>query len=478
MNEHGTLLIVEDEPLILKLTASFLRRLGYEVLTADSAEAAMPELAATQVDACVVDVYLPGKRGPELIADIRRDHPSVVCIAVSGEPDANMAVDCYNAGATAYFPKPIAESPKLHQALRDAVAEARRRRAGVGVQRTAPVHASKIVGMSWTLDELRASISDYADSTATIMIHGETGTGKYVVAEEIHALSQRSGQFVTLDCTQLKSGGDPNMLASMLFGHERGAFHGADRMREGLFEVAANGTVLLDEIGELPREVQDRLLVVLESREFTRVGGNRPIKMTARVLTATHRNLEAMVRDGLFREDLYYRLSVMTVRVPALRDRPEDIPLLTYHFVKKFNDEDRRAVRTVAADALECLMRYPWPGNVRELRNIIQAGVVRTRGEVLVRDVLPQHVRDARPREDRATTHTSPTDELFNKPYAEAKEAMVDQFTTAYLRHCLARAGGNVTRAADLAGVARPNFRRLMTRHEVEWTHDLETRRD
>jgi two-component system response regulator HydG len=477
MAEHGTLLIVEDEPLILKLTASFLRRLGYEVITSESAESAMPELAAAPIDVCVVDVYLPGKRGPELIADIRREHPSVVCIAVSGEPDANMAVDCFNAGAAAYFPKPIAESPKLHQALRDAVAEARRRRAGVGQHRAAPAPTTRIVGMSWTLDELREQIADYADSSATIMIHGETGTGKYVVAEEIHALSKRPGQLVTLDCTQLKSGGDPNMLASMLFGHERGAFHGADRMREGLFEVAGAGTVLLDEIGELPREVQDRLLVVLESREFTRVGGNRPIKMQARVLTATHRDLEQMVRDNQFREDLFYRLSVMTVRVPALRDRPEDIPLLTYHFIKKYNEEDRRAVRTVAPDALECLMRYPWPGNVRELRNIIQAGVVRTRGETLTREVLPPTIREYRGRDDGPKGLPAQTDELFGLPYADAKDRVIEQFTTAYLRYCLGRAGGNVTRAADMAGVARPNFRRLMTRHAVEWTHDIDTQR-
>ena len=327
-----------------------------------------------------------------------------------------------------------------------------------------------IVGRSERMREIFGVIEQVAPTNTTVVLGGETGTGKEVAARTLHELSQRSKMpFVVVDCGSIPE----HLIESELFGHERGAFTGALAARQGLFELANGGTIFLDEIGELRSELQPKLLRVLEQREIRRVGGSRAIKVDVRVLAATNRNLLHEVKEGRFREDLYYRLAVVHIRLPSLRERKEDIPLLAKHFLRvgQFNRsaEDKIRIRKIENDAIDAMMNYDWPGNVRELLNVIERACSLTRADSIQRKDMPEHVSGVRIVSVAPETQTAEPaiEPAVDQAFKDAKEAWNSQFERTYLAEIIERNDGNITRAAKDAGLDRKHLRRLLKKHNL-----------
>jgi DNA-binding NtrC family response regulator len=350
----------------------------------------------------------------------------------------------------------------------------------------------ELIGANARMREIYAIVEKIAPTATTVVIEGETGTGKEVVAQTIHKLSPRSksGDLVVFDCGAVP----PNLIESELFGHEKGSFTGAVMTRQGLFELADGGTLFLDELGELPLDLQPKLLRALEQREIRRVGSAKPMKVDVRIIAATNRNLEDEVRDGRFRQDLFYRLSVVRLMLPSLRERPDDIVPLVNHFLRtqpyNRNPEGAQRVRTVTRDALAALTAYPWPGNVRELVNVLERAVSFCEGDAITPADLPDYVRDARPALGRAPltndgedTSTEvarnflganacprPPEELTNGDvtFKDAKERWVSSFERDYIVSLLKRHNGNISHAARDADIDRKYFRKLMKKYGIE----------
>jgi len=346
-----------------------------------------------------------------------------------------------------------------------------------------------LIGRNARMREIYAIIEKIAPTNTTVVIEGETGTGKEVVAQSIHNLSPRAkGPLIIFDCGAVP----PNLIESELFGHEKGSFTGAVMTRQGLFELADSGTLFLDELGELPIDLQPKLLRALEQREVRRVGSSKSIKVDVRIIAATNRNLETEVREGRFRQDLFYRLSVVRLHLPALRERPDDIPLLVSHFLKsqKYNrgTNGETRVKAVSPSGFACLQAYEWPGNVRELVNVVERAVSFSDSEIIQPDDLPEHIRDARPRSMRPQTAESmyllgggntpmptleaprPSAELIggDVTFKDAKERWVSSFERDYIISLLKRHGGNISHAAREADIDRKYFRKLMKKYEIE----------
>lgn len=310
----------------------------------------------------------------------------------------------------------------------------------------------KIVGNSPKILNVLEKIETLAQSSANILILGESGTGKELIAHLIHENSLRaSGPFIPVDCTSLPE----NLLEGELFGHERGAYTGAFSSKPGIVEYADGGTILLDEIAELSLPLQAKFLRLLQERHFRRIGGRKLIKVDCRIISATNRNIVEAVQDGCFREDLYYRLNVISIQLPPLREMKEDVPLLSVHYLDHFNRENCRKVKSLSPQARELLMQHDWPGNVRELQNVIERSVALCRGETILPEHLPEYVRQG----------GGGSDIRLRLPFEEAKREWIDIFEKEYLNYLLARTGGNITRAARVAGVNRKTIHRLLEKH-------------
>ena len=318
----------------------------------------------------------------------------------------------------------------------------------------------KMIGGNLKMREIYGIVEKIAPTGATVVVQGETGTGKEVVAETIHRLSKRSGELVVFDCSAVPE----NLIESELFGHEKGSFTGAITTRQGRFELAHRGTLFLDELGELSLELQPKLLRALEQREVRRVGSNHPIKVDVRVIAATNRNLFEEVKGGRFREDLYYRLSVVPIYLPPLRDRPEDIPLLIHHFLQTLpfnrNSDGSLKVESVAEDAMELLARHRWSGNVRELLNVVERSVSFTDGKVMALEQLPESLRIGG---DEASMIIA-----AEGTFKDAKERWVTSFERNYILGLLKRNNGNISHAAREADIDRKYFRKLMRKYEID----------
>ncbi len=424
-----------------------LERVGYRVEDFAEAQAALERIeAGDAVDAVVSDVRMPGMDGHELLRRVRALRPSLPFILVTAYGDVDQAVSALQEGADDYLTKPVKMQElrrrvELHLERRVLSDENRRLR-----QRLEKSFGfSEIIGRSAPMEALFEKMRIVAPAPSTVLVVGESGTGKELVANAIHQNSPRAdGPFVPVNCGAIPG----EILESELFGHERGAFTGAHQRRIGLIETASGGTLFLDEISELSAELQVKLLRVLEDRTIVRVGGSTRIPVDFRLVAATNRNLEEWVTEGRFREDLYYRLKVVTLRIPALRERPDDIPLLVQHFLEKFNRELGRQVHGVQPAVLAALKRYPWPGNVRELRNLMESLVLFARGEEITLEDLPPEYRLP------ASAPAVSTQEWVPRPMAEIeKEAIL---------RTLQYTGGHRAKAAQLLGIGLRTLQRKL----------------
>jgi two-component system response regulator HydG len=371
---RGRILIVDDESNARNALAEILREEGYSCETAADGFKGLGRFADFEPDLLLTDLKMPGMDGVELLRRVRETSPGLPVIVMTAFGAVDTAVQAMRSGAIDYMTKPI-RTDELLLVVERALSEHRLRREAEELRERLQerFRFDNVIGSSPPMQQVLKVVSQVATSRATVLLTGESGTGKELIAAAIHHRSSRaSGPFIKLHCAALAE----SLLESELFGHEKGAFTGAERRREGRFEQANGGTLFLDEIGDISPSVQVKLLRVLQEHEFERVGGNQTIHADTRVIAATNRDLKAMVADGRFREDLYYRLNVINVSLPSLRERKTDIPMLALHFLQHFASENGKAVERVSEAALARLVAYHWPGNVRELENVIERAVV------------------------------------------------------------------------------------------------------
>jgi two-component system response regulator AtoC len=439
------ILVVDDDEALRESLALLLAAEGYEVVTAADASAALARLEEP-LDVVLCDVRMPGMDGLELLPELIRRMPGAPVLLMSAYGSGDLAVEALKRGAFDYLAKPFQPSEVL-LAIKKARERERLRRANALLQRdvSRAVGERPIVAASPSMIELLEVLERAAEYKATVLLTGESGTGKEVLARAIHAQSGRRQQaFVAVNCGAIPEA----LLESELFGHARGAFTGADRARRGLFVEADGGTLFLDEIGELPPPLQVKLLRVLQEEEVRPIGDSKPRTVDVRVIAATSRDLEREVASGGFREDLFYRLDVFRVRVPPLRERRDDVPLLVDHFIERFRGTLGKAVRSIAEDALARLVAHHWPGNVRELENVIERAMILADGDRITLAELPEGIaaapRGAAPPAAAAGTATGD----FSLRRARRR------FETELIRRALEATGGNRTRAARLLEIS------------------------
>jgi two-component system response regulator HydG len=442
-----------------------------QVLTADDGAAAIELLNQEQIDVAMIDLMMPKLGGLELLEHVKAQEMGVEVILMTAFGDVETAVKAVRAGAYHFLTKPFRSNDEV--ALTVAKAAERRRlvhRAATLEKRLEQMEKfGELIGNSARMQEVYRLAIGVAPTSSTVLILGESGTGKELTARAIHQHSPRAaGPFVAVNCSAIPV----DLVESELFGHVRGAFTGATATRQGLFETANRGTIFLDEVGDLPALAQVKLLRALQEGEIKRVGSNETRVVDVRVVAATNVDLRSRIAAGTFREDLFYRLNVVAIRLPALRERREDIPLLTFHFLKKYAARTGRPVEHVSPEALRLLQHQGWPGNVRELENAIEYAIVFCRGNTIAPGDLPFSAAAGSDESKLGLTHESApsrnslilSGSLADLPYHEAKQQALAAFEEAYFSAVLERAGGNVSEAARQAGLDRSNFRRAAKR--------------
>ena len=452
------LLLVEDEAPLRTAVAERLADHGYEVVQADSGEAALEALAEFAFDIVVTDLRLPGIDGTSVIEAAVERYPEIIGIVMTGYGTVRDAVEVIKRGAADFVTKPF-QFDELRLALDGAIEQRRLKSENAWLREQLQQRYSfeGIVGRSRVMRDLFQTLETVARTASTILVSGETGTGKEVVARAIHHASPRRGQrFVALNCSAIPE----NLLEAEIFGHVRGAFTGAIGTRQGRLEQAHRGTLFLDEVGTMSMPLQVKLLRVLQEREFERVGDNQTIKVDVRVIAATNADLGRMVADGSFREDLYYRLNVIPVTLPPLRDRREDIPLLVQHFLQKFCNEVGRPVMTVSQAAMRSLMTNAWPGNVRQLENAMERAVALSgsRTQIEIGD-LPPDIQQASDAGDWIPGLALPDDGLDF-------DAFISRIEHEVIRRALERTGGNKAAAANVLNLKRTTLVEKLKRLE------------
>jgi len=444
--QRFTILLVDDEPAQRTVLAGYLRKQRHAIHEAGSVSEALNRIRKEPVDIILTDFKMPDQTGLDLLREVKKHQPETTVIVITAFGTIEDAVQTMREGAYDYLTKPIdlAELDLLIQRIGERqrlLSENRLLRE----QLLERYSFAGIVSQSARMEEVLNTAGRVAQSRASVLIRGESGTGKELIARAIHVHSQRQTRpFVPVNCAALNE----NLLESELFGHEKGAFTGADRQRRGRFEAADGGTLFLDEVGDIPPGMQVKLLRVLQEQSFQRVGGTETLHVDVRLIAATNRNLEDLIRQGTFREDLYYRLNVVTIDIPPLRERREDIPPLLEHFVERFSKENKRKPLTFSREAWDMLLRYGYPGNIRELENIVQRAVVLARGDVLTTEDLPPIMKTL-PAESPAGGQR----EIADLP------GQVERLEKELVLEALRLYDGNQSRAAAQLGISERNFR-------------------
>jgi DNA-binding NtrC family response regulator len=445
-------LIIDDEKLVRWSLQQKLSKEGYEVESAPTGEEGINLIREDGYDLVLLDLRLPGMDGVRVLQEIRKLEREIGVIMLTAETSISRAVECVRLGAHNYLCKPF-EFDEVRVALEKAREDLKLRREVTRIRRAQrrKFGLENLVGDSPQMRQVRELIARVGESDATtVLIEGENGTGKELAARAIHLGSARANQpFLGINCSAIPEA----LIESELFGHERGAFTDAKNTRKGLFELADGGTVLLDEVGDMKPLLQAKLLRVLESREFQRVGGTQSISVDVRVIAATNNNLEQAVANGDFRQDLYYRLKVISLRMPILREQPEDVPLLATHYLEQFAAEFNKPPKKLSPEAATALQRYAWPGNVRELRNVMERLVILEQTEVVLPEHLPAELRLGTQPNHRSIIQLPPGGVAL----AQVERELVCQ--------AMQRSGGNQSSAAELLGIERDALRRRLIKY-------------
>jgi DNA-binding NtrC family response regulator len=456
------ILIIDDEKNIRDVFSLLLEDHGYEVGTAETGGAGVEKARLLEPDVVLLDMNLPDLTGLDVLARLRADHPGTGIIIVTAYGTIRSAVEATKLGAYAYLEKPVDNEEMLLAVAR--ILEVKTLRKEVENLRSELVSRyrfSNIVGTSGRMNSVFQLMEKMSRVDGTVLITGESGTGKELVARAIHFASPRKdGPFVVVNCGAIPR----DLIESEFFGHVKGAFTDARTEKTGKFELAHEGTIFLDEVGELSQDAQVKLLRALGEREIVKVGGTATIPVDVRVIAATNKNLEEQVRKGAFREDLYFRLAVLSLELPPLRDRAEDIPLLAEHFVRKYAGELGKEAGGVTAAAMARLAAYPWPGNVRELENVIYEAMVMADGPWVDERALPSRLRSPAAETDGAGPSARPPQAL-----RETVQGVAERTERELILDALRQTGGNRTRAARLLGVSRKTLFNKMTLLRIRW---------
>ena len=456
-SRNGTILVVDDEEIMRDILETLLTREGYDVRLASSGGEGLDLARAVPFDAAIVDIMMPGFDGIATLDELKRIDEDLAVIIITAYASVESAIAAMKSGAFDYITKPF-KNEEVLVVIRNAMERRRlvheNRNLRQNIQERYHKFAN-IIGRSPRMRQVFDLIIQAAPSRSTILIQGESGTGKELVARAIHTNSSRSERaFVTVNSGNLP----PDLLESTLFGHVKGAFTGAIYPKKGLFDLADRGSIFFDEIGNVPLETQAKLLRVIQERDFMRLGGMETIKVDVRIIAATNVDLRLMMEEGKFREDLFYRLHVISIQLPPLRQRKDDIPILARHFLHKYGEENRKVELELTPEALDLLTGYDWPGNVRELENVVERAVVLTSGPRIGVELVPDHVR-------RAPNFSMPQFTL--PPEGISFKDVTTDFEKRLIESTLQAAGGVQKRAAELLHIKPTTLNEMIKRHDI-----------
>jgi DNA-binding NtrC family response regulator len=466
------ILIVDDEEIVIKSCLRILDDADYQVEAARDGREALRKVEENPHDVLVLDIMMPGMDGLEVLRRVKEAHPGVEVVMVTGLSEIGTAVQAMKLGAFDYVSKPF-EPDELKLIVQRALERRRLLQENLNLKSevSSKYRFENIIGSSPQMQAVYRLIAQCAPTNSTVLLTGESGTGKEVVARAIHYNSLRKDKpFVPVDCNSLSE----NLLESELFGHVKGAFTGAVASKKGMFEIAGSGTLFLDEIGNFSPAIQAKMLRVLQEREYRAVGDTRTQTAHFRLITATNKDLKAMVAAGTFRDDLYYRINIFPIHVPALRERKDDIPPLAYHFLKLFGAELDKNITHISEGAMSALVDYRWPGNVRELENAMHRAAILASDDIIRRAHLVNIVDPSQTQAGLAVPRTG--DELKRVKKA-AREKSVEGIEKLFVIEALKRNGWNVTRSAEDTGMQRPNFQALMKKYNIR-VRDIENGAD
>ncbi len=456
------ILVVDDEEIVLRSCRKILEGGGHDVLTVLSGQGAFDLLEKEPIDIVITDMKMPGIGGIQVLEKVKEKYPDIAVIMITGYSTVQSAVQAMKLGAFDYIPKPFTPDEVL------IVVEKALEKKSLIIENIylrkeleAKYGFDNIIGSSPKMQEVYKLIRKVAPTDSTVLIRGESGTGKELIARALHFNSPRKQKpFVTVDCGVLAQ----ELLESELFGHVKGSFTGAIVTKPGLFEVANGGSIFLDEIGDTSQNFQSKLLRVIQEREFTPVGEVKSKKVDLRFIVATNKDLEKLVEDEKFREDLFYRLNVVSIRVPLLKERKDDIPLLAYHFLKKYGQEMKKKIKSISVEAMNMLIDHTWPGNVRQLENVIERAIVMAEGDTITTEHLPFVVRSEVAHPD---TFIPKTSEELKEAKRRLRESAVGNVEKSFILDALTRNDWNITKSAKEVGMLRPNFQALMRKYNI-----------
>lgn len=455
----GEILVVDDEKSMREFLSIALSHEGYNVVTAENGHKAIKLLREIAPELVITDMKMPEKTGIDVLKEAKEINPYLPVIMITAYSSTEDAVGAMKLGAADYITKPF-KLDEIKRVIRSALEKDALRKENIYLKKALKdkYNFSNIVGKSGRMLKVFEVIKHVSEGKSTVLITGESGTGKELVARAIHFNSpRREKPFLSVNCAALPE----QLLESELFGHEKGAFTGAVSTKRGLLEVADGGSFFLDEVGEMPLSIQVKLLRVLQEREFKRVGGIKDVAVDVRVIAATGQDLELAVKEKKLRESLYYRLNVVPIKLPPLRERKEDIPLLVEHFIKKYSEQEDKVPVSLTEDAMRCLEKYHWPGNVRELENVIEHAIAVTADGIISKQLLPEDVMSCQP------THLSHMDQMHVKGGIDLEETL-GEIEKTYLLSALENAGGVKIKAAELLNLSFRSLRYRLKKHKLD----------